>query len=885
MNLFKRKKYLSHTYQYKVDGEKLPKRGISKKTILLLLISSLFLFFIINLILNVFKTLLISIFSLFSESSNSKEIEQASILESAFSFGFSISVYAFIYLLILLFVYMAYQKFSYGSEEQVAYGQKGDSRLTTIKELLNQYPKIPEKEIEFEGVGGIPISHYKSDYFIDTDTVNSCIVGVSRSGKGEMVVVPMIDNLSRAKVKSSMVINDPKGELFAASKETLEKRGYRVEILNIQDPSQSMSYNPLSLVIEAFKRGDIEEASKRATAITYSIYHSEDSGENTWVYEGAQSAITAIILALTEHCIREGEPEKISLSNVSDMLNELGTFYYTDTQRREYNALDEFFKSLPQGHIAKKRYGSTSFSGDKARGSILSTANQGLDPFIESKFAKMTMFNSLDLKTVGFPKNLNGQIDSIYINLKILISFHRNDEKKTLINEYSVKVKDLGMFYLNFDDDLKEGDLILIRGNHEKSMLKAIYQIKFNAAYDENGNIVYKKENGKESEIEKSEKVELIPKTQQAKKLVLNLNYSNKPTAIFMAIPDFDASNHALASIFTSQLYTELAANCMETKDKKTFKRVHFILDEFGNMPAISDMDKIATVCAGRNILLTLIVQSYSQFFKALGDNSGGIVKDNCQNHIYIISTNEDTIEEVSKRVGSTTNIGMNSTSKHLDMDNSVTRLTSEDRLITPERVRQLLEGESIVIRSLHRKDLSNKKVRPYPIFNTEETIMPYRHEFLSEWFDTGNDINDISISSLHSKLDLKDFKIDFGKFINISDVREMYYAQYEDNKDRLDSESISVEPITTTTEENVTDEYTSFMFFENLELALIEESRLINTTINELLDQCISDFHDYANEMSKEVAIHILQAIVNTKTPGVQNCLKIYIQFLNKEG
>ena len=42
-----------------------------------------------------------------------------------------------------------------------------------------------------------------------------------------------------------MVLNDPKGELVAMSKDTLEKRGYRVEVLNLLNPLNSISYNPL----------------------------------------------------------------------------------------------------------------------------------------------------------------------------------------------------------------------------------------------------------------------------------------------------------------------------------------------------------------------------------------------------------------------------------------------------------------------------------------------------------------------------------------------------------------------------------------------------------------------------------------------------------------
>ncbi|MFC9084562.1 type IV secretory system conjugative DNA transfer family protein, partial [Streptomyces sp. NPDC057062] len=340
-------------------------------------------------------------------------------LSNAFILTLDIKFYLIHLVIVLLFGIFVYSKFNYKSEEVIAYGQKGDSRLTTTQEIIEQYKGIPEKGETFKGIGGIPISHFKNRYYIDTDTVNTCILGVSRSGKGEIVITPMIDILSRAEEKSSMVLNDPKGELYAGAKDTLEKRGYDVQVLNLQDPLQSMSYNPLELVKEAWLQGDEQEAGKRANSIAFTLYNQPNAGENAWAYKGAQAAVTAIILSLVEYCVENDCPEKITMSNVADMLNELGTLYYKENEDDfvEKNALDEFFTNLPQGHVAKKRYGSTSFSGEKARGTILSTANEGLQPFVDPLFAKMNSKNSIDLKQIGFPKSLIGQLDDSLMNI------------------------------------------------------------------------------------------------------------------------------------------------------------------------------------------------------------------------------------------------------------------------------------------------------------------------------------------------------------------------------------------------------------------------------------------------------------------------------------
>ncbi len=387
LDKLKRKKYLSHSYEYQIEGEDLPERPSKKvnKKALLVSISAMLLFITaINWIVTSYKTLFNSLKGVTVENPTlfdylKLDWGNAFQLKNIFILSFNLQMFIFVLGIGLLIMGIIYTKLNYKSTEEIAYGQKGDSRFTTLEEIQEQYTAIPEKSKSFKGIGGIPIAHYQNNYFIDTDTANTCILGVSRSGKGEIIITPMIDILSRAEKKSSIVANDPKGELYAGAKDTLEKRGYDVQVLNLQDPLQSMSYNPLQLVKEAWLQGDEQGAGKLANSIAFSLYNDPNAGENAFFNDGAQNAVTAIIIALVEHCVDNNCPEKITMYNVAEMLNELGTMYYKEDPMDmvEKNALDEYFTTLPQGHVAKKRYGSTRFAGEKTRGSILSTANNG----------------------------------------------------------------------------------------------------------------------------------------------------------------------------------------------------------------------------------------------------------------------------------------------------------------------------------------------------------------------------------------------------------------------------------------------------------------------------------------------------------------------------
>ncbi|WP_324253515.1 type IV secretory system conjugative DNA transfer family protein, partial [Bacillus anthracis] len=362
-----------------MDGEDLPqeKNKINKKALAISSLAVLFPLGGLNFVAGTYQSIVNelaktvekpTIFDVFSA-----DWEKSISIKNVFLPVLPANMYLFGLLASTVMGFLVYSKVNYRSDENVAYGQKGDSRFTTIEEIQEQYREIPEKTDTFEGYGGVPVSHYKDKYYVDTDTVNTAILGVSRSGKGETIVVPMIDNLSRAKNQSSMVVNDPKGELYSASKETLEKRGYDVQVLNILDPLQGMSYNPLQLVIDAWVNGDDQEAAKRANTLTFSLYNNPNAGDNAFFNTSAQNAINGIILAIVDYCVKNNCIEKVTMHNVSQMLNELGTFYYKEDPNDfiEKSVLDEYFKSLPQGNVAKMQYGSTSFAGEKAKGSIL----------------------------------------------------------------------------------------------------------------------------------------------------------------------------------------------------------------------------------------------------------------------------------------------------------------------------------------------------------------------------------------------------------------------------------------------------------------------------------------------------------------------------------
>ena len=642
-------------------------------------------------------------------------------------------------------------------------GQKGDSRLATVPEIWRQYRWIPDAKETFKGIGGIPVSHFLGFYAIDRDTVNSLVIGASRSGKGQLLVYPMIDILSRAQEQSAMVVNDPKGELFSGTKEMLEKRGYEVLALNLLDPLQGMSYNPLTLIVEAWKKRDFILAQKLTKAFSHMLFFNPNESTNKWVYDGAEKMMNGVILALIDECDQRNELDKVTLYNVGQMITELGTNKVL-VNKVEKTYLDLYFQCRPQGDVAKGQYSSVNLNSEKAKSNIISTVDNVCSNFKMDNIAMMTSKNSFPLKDIGFPKYIEISGDETLRNRKMMYRFERlvvQDHKRRVTTLYqdTIHFSLEGVGSANFDCHLQDGDLLYIeerQNDHPKGTLEKqnIYRLTQNEEDQK------KKQFSLELISKRSTRVDSIDLFQH-----IHLHYADKPVAVFMITPDYDTSDNSIASTFIDQLYITLSREASLTRGKKCHRRVHFILDEFGNMPPLSEFDNKLTVCLGRNILFNLFIQSYAQIDSLYGKEVAETVKENCQNHVLIKTNNRETIQEFSKKVGHHTVETASYDRQTLKLETHHHVSISDEAVLTEERIADLWEEETIVTRSLHRQDLNRQRIRPYPIFNTKKTRMPYTYKFLDE-IDGQADINDFDLHSEHMDLDLKDTMIDFKTYM-----------------------------------------------------------------------------------------------------------------------
>ena len=174
-------------------------------------------------------------------------------------------------------------------------------------------------------------------------------------------------------------------------------------------------------------------------------------------------------------------------------------------------------------------------------------------------------------------------------------------------------------------------------------------------------------------------------------------SFASKRSAIFLILPEEDATKNFMAGLMIQTLSRELFSVADE-HDGKLPNRVVFFCDELGTMPAF---DILPLFSAGRSRRLTLvpIIQSLAQLEKNYGKEGAEILTDNCQDTIFGgFAPNSQTAEVLSKALGSRTVMsgsisrGKNDTSQSLQM--------IERPLMTPDELKSIPKGHFIVMKT-----------------------------------------------------------------------------------------------------------------------------------------------------------------------------------------
>lgn len=136
-------------------------------------------------------------------------------------------------------------------------GALENSRFLTDKErddLFKPYKYSKLNEIKKDGVPVRAVVNGKDMEVNLSSPMHGLIIGATGSGKTTTFINPMIQILGESSAGSSMIMTDPKGELFQMHSQKLKAKGYKVMVLDLRDPYSSYRWNPLEDIYDRYQQ-------------------------------------------------------------------------------------------------------------------------------------------------------------------------------------------------------------------------------------------------------------------------------------------------------------------------------------------------------------------------------------------------------------------------------------------------------------------------------------------------------------------------------------------------------------------------------------------------------------------------------------------------------
>ena len=300
-----------------------------------------------------------------------------------------------VYLAMLILVFTSVSSYFFDREKGFGIStapkrEKGYSRWATDKEMKKNLKKI-DPRAESTTYAGVPLINNGKEIWVDAGEWHNLVIGSTASGKTESIVQPMVKTL--AKAGESMIITDPKGEIYERNAEELREKGYNIVLLNFRNPQNGNCWNPLTLPYSLYKDGNVDKATELLDDLAKNILYDESSkGQDPFWENTSADYFTGLALALFE----DAKEEEINLNTIN-LMTTVGEEKIGGT-----TIMKEYFSDKDQSSPAYINVASTLMAPADTKGSILSVFKQKIKLFSSKQnLSEMLSHSDFDMKDIG----------------------------------------------------------------------------------------------------------------------------------------------------------------------------------------------------------------------------------------------------------------------------------------------------------------------------------------------------------------------------------------------------------------------------------------------------------------------------------------------------
>lgn len=311
-----------------------------------------------------------------------------------------------------------------------------EARFQSGEEMNRNYETYDFEELKDREITGAIIKAKEEDgklKVVFAKPAHTLVIGTTGSGKTATFVNPSIQILSELKNHPSMLISDPKGELYQSNAKVLKNKGYEVKVLDLRNPYNSVRWNPLERPYLLHQRARelekeiITDEEQGCYFFEGNQYWSKEEVDcaiqvrrqqlNDQVYEdlndicavlcpvtnkeepmwesGAQHLILAIALAMLE----DSDDPKLGMTK--EKYNFYSIMKVATSTEDECKELIDYFHNRSPLSKASSLSKQVMDSSDKTRGSYLSSTFDKISMFSDLSLCALTSSNEIEFGSMG----------------------------------------------------------------------------------------------------------------------------------------------------------------------------------------------------------------------------------------------------------------------------------------------------------------------------------------------------------------------------------------------------------------------------------------------------------------------------------------------------
>lgn len=277
--------------------------------------------------------------------------------------------------------------FGYTSEKK----EDGYSRWAKDNDIIKseKVVMVPYQD-KVSKAGGVPLIYGKDGIYIDNSSYHTLVLGATGSGKTQTIVNPTVKMLMKS--KESMIISDPKGEIYEDNYALLKEQGYEIIVLNFREPQKGSCWNPYHLPYKFQKEGNFDKANELLNDLSTNIVV-DGQGQDPFWQDSAASYLTGLSLALFEDAESE---DQININSINLMMTTGEDRYGASNYLKEYfNAKD------PSSPACVNALGTVN-APNETKGGIVSVLKQKVKTLAVTKnLSEMLSKNDFEMDTIG----------------------------------------------------------------------------------------------------------------------------------------------------------------------------------------------------------------------------------------------------------------------------------------------------------------------------------------------------------------------------------------------------------------------------------------------------------------------------------------------------